>query len=223
MNLEQLIQQFRIDAHDLQPPPFCEPEWVAAWLTEAQAEAAIRGRLLFEAADPAICEIAVTAGVATYPLHNSLYELEHLRFKATGSTTSDRVHLKTREELDHIRPDWRDRTDSRPRFAIQDDTRITLVDRPSVDGTLFVEGYRVPLKPLVNDSDKPEINEAHHRHLVHWALHKAFSVPDGELFDPNRSTLSERAFTAYFGPSPDADLRRATRSDAPQTNKVFLA
>ena len=65
MNLEQLIQQFRIDAHDLQTPPFCEPEWVAAWLTEAQAEAAIRGRLLFEAADPAICEIAVTAGVAT--------------------------------------------------------------------------------------------------------------------------------------------------------------
>ena len=222
MNLEQLIQQFRIDARDLQTPPFCEPEWVAAWLTEAQAEAAIRGRLLFEAADPAICEIAVTAGVATYPLHKSLYELEHLRFKATGSTTSDRVHLKTREELDHIRPDWRDRTDSRPRFAIQDDTRITLVDRPSVDGTLFVEGYRVPLKPLVNDSDKPEINEAHHRYLVHWALHKAFSVPDSELFDPNRSTLSERAFTAYFGSRPDSDLRRSTRHDEVQTIKAFM-
>lgn len=222
MNLEQLIQQFRIDAHDLQTPPFCEPEWVAAWLTDAQAEAAIRGRLLFEAADPAICEIAVTAGVATYPLHNSLYELEHLRFKATGSTTSDRVHLKTREELDRIRPDWRDRTDSRPRFAIQDDTRITLVDRPSVDGTLFVEGYRVPLRPLVNDSDKPEINEAHHRYLVHWALHKAFSVPDGEIFDPNRSTLSERAFTAYFGSRPDSDLRRSTRHDEVQTIVAYV-
>lgn len=222
MNLEQLIQQFRIDADDLQAPPFWESEWVAAWLTEAQAEAAIRGRLLFEAADPAICEIAVTAGVATYPLHNSLYELEHLRFKATGSTTSDRVHLKTREELDHIRPDWRDRTDSRPRFAIQDDTRITLVDRPSVDGTLFVEGYRVPLKPLVNDSDKPEINEAHHRYLVHWALHRAFSKPDADAHDPARAAVEETKFTAYFGSRPDSDLRRSTRHDEVQTIKAFM-
>lgn len=223
MNLEQLIQQFRIDADDLQAPPFWESEWVAAWLTEAQAEAAIRGRLLFEAADPAICEIAVTAGVATYPLHKSLYELKHLRFKATGSTTSDRVHLKTSEELDHIRPDWRDRTDSRPRFAIQDDTRITLVDRPSADGTLFVEGYRLPLKALANDNDKPEIHEAHHRHLVYWALHRAFSKPDSEAIDKDRAALAEDAFTDYFGPRPDADLRRSTRHDEVQTNKVFWA
>lgn len=222
MNLEQLIGQFRIDADDLvADPPLWKDEWIAAWLTEAHAEAAIRGRLLFEASDPAICEIAVTAGTATYPLHKSLYELEHLRFKATGATTSDRVHLKTREELDRIRPGWRDRTDSRPCFAIQDDTRITLVDRPSVAGTLYVEGYRLPLRALANDNDKPEINEAHHRHLVHWALHRAFSKPDADTFDPGRAATAEAAFTGYFGQRPDADLRRSTRSDEVQTNKVF--
>ena len=223
MNLEQLIQQFRVDADDLVQPYLWPDEWVAPWLAEAVSEAAVRGRLLFEAADPAICEIAVTAGVATYPLHKSLYELEHLRFKATGSTTSDRVHLKTREELDHIRPDWRDRTDSRPRFAIQDDTRITLVDRPSVDGTLFVEGYRVPLNPLANDNDKPEINQAHHRHLVHWALYRAFSKPDADGADPTKAARAEANFTKYFGIAPDADLRRSTRSDEVQTNKAFWA
>ncbi|MBT9513274.1 MAG: hypothetical protein IV104_13085 [Acidovorax sp.] len=222
MNLEQLIGQFRIDADDLVTnPPLWEDEWIAAWLTEAQIEAVVRGRLLFEAADPAICEIAVTAGVSTYPLHKSLYELEHLRFEAMGATTSDRVHLKTREELDRVRPDWRDRSDSRPRFAIQDDTRITLVDRPSISGTLFVEGYRLPLKSLANDNDKPEINEAHHRHLVYWALHRAFSKPDADAFDPTRAATEEAKFTAYFGPRPDSDLRRSTRGDEQQTNKVF--
>ena len=224
MNLEQLIEQFRIDADDLVPNPYLwEDEWIAAWLTEAQSQAAIRGRLLFEASDTAICEIPVTAGVATYPLHKALYELEHLRFKATGSTTSDRVHLKTREELDRIRPGWRDRTDSHPCFAIQDDTRITLVDRPSVAGTLFVEGYRVPLRALVNDNDKPEINEAHHLQLVHWALYRAFSKPDADGRDPGRAAAAETAFTAYFGPLPDADLRRSTRHDEVQTNKSFFA
>lgn len=222
MNLEQLTAQFRIDADDLVPNPYLwDAEWIAAWLTEAQSQAAIRARLLYEAADPAICEIAVTAGVATYPLHKSLYELEHLRFKPAGSDRSERVHLKTREELDRIRPGWRDRTSTQPCYAIQDDTRITLVDRPSVAGTLYVEGYRVPLRALANDNDKPEINEAHHIHLVQWALHRAFSKPDADTRDPGRAAAAEAKFTAYFGPLPDADMRRSTRHDEVQTNKIF--
>jgi hypothetical protein len=35
--------------------------------------------------------------------------------------------------------------------------------------------------------------------------------------------MAEAAFTAYFGPRPDSNLRRSTRSDVPQTNKVFWA
>ena len=220
MNLEQLTAQFRVDADDLTEPYFWNAEWIAAWLTEAQAEAAIRGRLLYEAANPDVCTVAVTAGAATYPLHKSLYELVHLRFQATGAATSSVLSIKAREELDRIRPGWRDETGT-PRHAIQDDTRITLVPRPELAGTLHIEGYRVPLKPLENDTDKPEIHEAHHRHLVHWALHRAFSKPDSETIDPQRAAAAEAAFTRYFGPSPDADLRRSTRHDEVQTNKAF--
>ena len=220
MNLEQLIQQFRVDADDLTEPHFWDAEWIAAWLTEAQAEAAIRGRLLYEADNAAVCQIAVAANAATHDLHKSLFELVHLRFQATGATTSSVVTIKAREELDRIRPGWRDETGT-PRHAVQDDTRITLVPRPELAGTLHVEGYRVPLKALENDTDKPELHEAHHRHLVHWALHRAFSKPDSETIDPQRAATAEAAFTRYFGPSPDADLRRSTRHDEVQTNKAF--
>ena len=220
MNLEQLIQQFRIDADDLTEPHFWDAEWIATWLTEAQAEAAIRGRLLYEAANAAVCQIAVAANTATHDLHKSLFELVHLRFQATGATTSSVLTIKAREELDRIRPGWRDETGT-PRHAVQDDTRITLVPRPELAGTLHVEGYRVPLKALENDTDKPELNESHHRHLVHWALHRAFSKPDADGFDTTRASSAEAAFTRYFGPRPDSNLRRATRSDVPQTNKVF--
>ena len=85
MNLEQLIAQFRIDADDLVQPYLWPDEWVAPWLTEAVSEAAVRGRLLYEAAGPAICEIAVTAGTATYPLHASLYELATLNRRLASS------------------------------------------------------------------------------------------------------------------------------------------
>jgi hypothetical protein len=223
MNLEQLIQQFRVDSDDtVTNPPLWGNEWIAAWLTEAQAEAAIRGRLLYEAANPLVCEIAVAVDVTTYTLHKSIYEIGHLRFKAAGASRSERVHLISREELDRIWPDWRDEQGT-PEYAIQDDTRITLAPRPTEAGTLHLEGYRVPLKALANDTDKPEINEAHHRHLVHWALHRAFSKPDAETIDPTRAAMAEAAFTAYFGARPDSNLRRATRSDVPQTNKVFWA
>ena len=87
---------------------------------------------------------------------------------------------------------------------------------------LHVEAYRLPLVPMAAPADpddpaavwpSPEIHEAHHEHLIQWALHKAFSVPDSELFDPERSMLAERAFTAYFGLLPDSDMRRQTRED----------
>ena len=221
MTLEQLIQQFRVDADDLTEPHFWDAEWIATWLTEAQAEAAIRKRLLYEASNPAVCQIAVAANAATHDLHKSLFELVHLRFQATGAATSSVLSIKAREELDRIRPGWRDETGT-PRHAIQDDTRITLVPRPEVAGTLHIEGYRVHLKALENDTDKPEIHEAHHRHLVHWALHRAFTKPDSETIDPTRAATAEAAFTRYFGPSPDADLRRSTRHDEVQTNKAFF-
>ena len=220
MNLEQLTAQFRVDADDLTEPHFWAPEWIATWLTEAQAEASIRKRLLYEASNPAVCQIAVAANTATHDLHKSLFELVHLRFQATGATTSSVLTIKAREELDRIRQGWRDETGT-PRHAIQDDTRITLVPRPELAGTLHLEGYRVPLKALENDTDKPELNEAHHRHLVHWALHRAFSKPDSETIDPQRAATAEAEFTRYFGPRPDADLRRSTRHDEVQTNKAF--
>ena len=222
MTLEDLIRRFRIDATDTVPNPYLfADEWIADWLSDAEQEAAIRGRLLYEADNTAVCEIAVAVGVTSYPLHASLYELVEPRFQATGETRSKPLYLTTREELTRARPDWRNDEAGAPCYIIQDDSRITLWPRPDVTGTVKLEGYRLPMKAMESDSDKPEINAAHHRHLVHWALHRAFSRPDAETIDPQRAALAEQAFTRYFGLRPDSDLRRATRSDEPQTTKVF--
>ena len=220
MNLEQLIQQFRVDSDDMQSPPLWESEWIAAWLTEAQDEAAIRGRLLMDDYTPALTQIPVTAGVSSYALHPKLYEIAVIDFVPEVGYVQP-VYLTSREKLDRDRNGWRNEPAGVPCSAIQTDTRLRLVPVPSVNGTLRLEAYRLPLKALVNDNDKPEIHEAHHRHLVHWALHRAFSKPDSEAIDKDRAALAEAAFTDYFGPRPDSDLRRSTRSDEVQTNKVF--
>ena len=216
MTLEDLIRRFRVLAKDVAQPHHADDQDVTDWINDAQAQACVRGRLLVAEGDPLLCQIALMPGQSTYPLHRSLYELIDLRI-ATPAGEVRKVVLKSREWLDAELPDWRDY----PRkacFAVQNDTSLRLVGLIESGEVLHLEAYRLPLKKLADDMDKPEIHEAHHEHLIQWALHKAFSVPDSELFDPNRSVLSERAFTSYFGLLPDSDMRRSTREDVVHHN-----
>lgn len=222
MNVEGLIQQFRIDADDTVVRYRASDEAVMGWLNEAEQEACLRGRLLHESARPEVCQIAVKAGTAHYPLHAALYEIDYLAFKPAGDTRRGPVKLVSREELDRIKPMWRERT-GRPDYAIQSDTGIRLAFTPDAAGTLFLEGFRLPLSVFTHEGNEPEINPAHHAKLVHWALHRAFSVPDSETIDPTRAQLAERAFTAYFGLRPDANLRRASRHDVAHHNQAHWA
>lgn len=221
MTRDDLIKQFRTLAQDTAQPYLFSNEQVGAWLTEAESEAAIRGRLLHESANPAICEISMSAGEAVYPLHPALYEVTHLSTRLGGEVRREPLALVSTEHLDESLADWRDRI-GRPRYAIQTDTSLRLVPTPDQAGAVLLECYRLPLKELgAAGNNKPEIHLAHHAYLVQWALHKAFSIPDAETFDPNRSALAERAFTAYFGLRPDSDLRRMTRHDEPHHNKLW--
>ena len=68
MNLEQLIAQFRVDAHDTETPHLFDDKWVAGWLTEAVAEAAkdldaayvIGGAQIYEAFLPFVDVMHIT-------------------------------------------------------------------------------------------------------------------------------------------------------------------
>jgi hypothetical protein len=218
MTLDELTKDFRTTAQDKVEPYLFEQPDVARWLIEAEQEACIRGRLLHDSS----FEIDIAAGEAVYPLSQALYEIDHLGLLEAGSTERSPVKLVSREWLDDNMPGWRDRSDI-PRFAIQSDNSIRLVPTPRLGGTLKLEGYRLPVRGLTADkSSKPEINPAHHRHLVNWALHRAFSVPDSETLDLGRADAALAAFTAYFGDRPDSDLRRITRQDVEHHNKAWV-
>ena len=217
----ELLASFRVDTQDLGDPQLWADEDFYRWLSEAEAEAAIRGRLLHESASPAVCQIAVAAGASRYALHKVLFELDHIAFRLAGATERTPLRLTSTEELDRTRPDWRDETGT-PELAIQGDTSLRLVPTPDADGALLLEGYRLPMKELtVEDCQKLEINAAHHRHLLGWVLHRAYGIQDADTFDPNRSAKSLAAFTEYFGARPDSDLRRTTREDVEHHNKAF--
>ena len=223
MTLGELIASFREDASDTVEPFLWEAEHVIRWLNEAQDEATIRGRLLLDDSTLAVTMIVVQAGKASYQLHPKVYEIAYLHWQPGAASSRGRtVKLVSREWLDDKRPGWRNNAHSNDAFAIQTERALRLVPTPQEDGTLTLEAYRLPIKVLANDSDKPEIHEAHHAYLVHWALHRAFSKPDSDGFDSQRAATAERAFTDYFGSRPDSDLRRSTRHDEPQVNVVHI-
>lgn len=229
MTLEDLIRRFRSLAKDRAEPYRASDEDVVDWLNDAHQQACVRGRLIVAENDPVLCQIALQPGQAAYPLHGSLYEFINIRLLATSGRERT-IMLKTREWLDAELHDWR----SYPReacYAIQTDTGLRLVGRIDAGDVLHLEAYRLPLvrMELANPDDpqapkaSPEIHEAHHEHLIQWALHRAFSVPDSELFDPSRASIAEQAFTAYFGILPDAGMRRETRHDVTHHTVGYLA
>lgn len=221
MTLEDLIRRFRVLAGDIEDPPFWSNEDVANWLSDGQVQACVRGRLLREDENNSVCRIALEPGRQVYKLHRSVYELLDLRIIASTSGRSRPLKLVTREWLNAEMPDWRDC--NRPaQFAIQDENSLRLVGNIDDGDVLHLECYRLPMAPLEDESDEPEIHIAHHEHLIDWALFKAYSVPDADAFDPTRAKMAEDAFTRYFGLQPDSDMRRATRQDVQHYVRAIL-
>lgn len=223
MTLAELIAQFRVDADDLVEGYLASDVQVTSWLNEAEEEAALRARLIHDADTEAVCSIAVTAGTAAYTLHAAVFQVTKALFTPAGETDPIDLTLTDRIELDRIRPSWRTLTEE-PRDLMVEETKVRFGCIPDTNGTLALEVYRGPLAPMALGSDStatPEIAGLHHRHMVHWALHRHYARPDAEIHDPGRSKKEEDAFTAIFGIRPDADMRRSFKANRPQFNKAI--
>ena len=221
MKLAELIKRFRVLAHDNVQPYFTEDEALTAWLNDAVSEAAIRGRLIHAANEPLVCEVTLTTNQSEYALHESLYELSRVWYAPTDGRGQCLALCSTETLDEHYHDDWRSMIGN-PVFAVQKDTTIQIVPTPEYPAKLKLEGYRLPLTDMVLPDDAPEIHKAHHVYLIQWALHKAFSVPDTEFFDAERSAIALEDFENYFGLRPDSDLRRITREDKPHVAESFM-
>ena len=218
MTLAELIASFRADADDLVSPYLWSAPDLTRWANEAEQEAALRANLLFDASTQAVCQIAIVAGTTSYALHAKVHDVEHARIiDAAGNVT--KLAILDRIELERIRPDWRYETRP-PRALVRYDGRIEVDCIPDASYTLRLEVHRLPMTDMAADASTPEISAVHHRHLVHWMLHRAYARPDSETRDPGKSASAEAEFSKMFGRRPDADLRRAQQANRPQINKA---
>ena len=221
MTLGELMAVFRSFVGDSSKPFIFEDELVKMWLNEAVDEACVRSLLIKDWSTTAVCNIAITAGTSTYSTHASIINITRAELFAAGDaeTDGDVLGQVTEHYLDANEAGWRTRTE-RPVFFIHHDTKIRFGCLPETDGTLKLEVNRLPLAPMALTTDAPEFAAKHHRHLVAWALHRAFSIPDTEVIDPARSARSEAEFTRMFGLRMDATIRRDDETDVPHRNQA---
>lgn len=225
MKTSDLIRAFRVATDDLeQEYLFKDPE-VLEWLSEAEDEAAIRKKLLFEGSDPAMCEIAVEPGIQTYKLHPRWHLVTAAALLNDGCSARDRVplSLRSREDLDQSWPGWRFDDCRGPRAIALQDGSLEVAGRIERAGVLHLHGYRLPMQPMdLEQRDRgPEIHAVHHRHLIDWALFRAYSVPDTEGLNPGQAQRALDRFEAYFGIRVDGDLRRDATADQPHRNALW--
>ena len=212
MRREALRRRVRLLAQDTTLPYLWQDEDIDDWLNEAQQEAAIRARLLraTPASHPALCEYTMAAGETAITVPDQLYEISHQEWNAGGERRP--LKLVSREWMDTTLPGWRASPAAEPDYLVQDRQALEVVPAPSTDGAVLIEGYRLP-EPMELDADEPRIPLAHHIHLVQWALHIGYSLPDAETLNPGKSQTAEAEFTRYFGARPGAYLRADTRNN----------
>jgi hypothetical protein len=211
VKLKELEALYRFDASDNAVPPFLSSHDVARLFTEAEREACERADLIREADDATICQIPIAIGQPQFELDDRIVRVTAAFFTPDGCDPLPLRLIVDRRQLDGIRPRWR--TDScPPKELLIERSHARLASLPDAAGVVSLECFRRPNRPLAKPDDEPEIDETHHRFLVHWVLKRAFSRPDSDLMNPGGATAAEDAFNAHFGLRVDFDQRQASEA-----------
>jgi len=224
MTLAELRAFVREQAQDNLEPYFLSDAALNGHLNEAEEEACIRAKLLYDASKA----VTLVADQAVYPLDEAALSARFFlfdRFALSGNNYRV-LHATTLHSMDCEHPGWEDAASGIPEYVLMDQApnSVTLWPTPSavVSGDVVrLRGFRLPLAAMSADGDEPEVDAAYHRYLADWALHRFFSVSDADMFDLGRAGRHLAAFESRFGVRPSAELqslmaRRETFSVKPR-------
>jgi hypothetical protein len=218
MKRQDISDAFRTEADDNRTPPLFSDDEVETYINEAQEEACIRTKLIFDRTDESICHIDINPSDLTYDISDKIHEIRFAQLVDADGAVSD-LEIIDRDELDRRRPDWRIETD-KPTAIVHEDKTIQIDCTADAAYTIQLEVYRLP-KPLESEASVPEINAIHHRFLVDWVLYRAFSKPDADLYNPGKAQEAHDRFEKHFGERPDATMRKRDNANLPHRVKAY--
>lgn len=206
MTLDELIVAFRSESFDGEEPYLWSDEEIASYLSDAEREACLRARLIYDESSADVAILAVNSEQSWIELHPVVLRV------VRAILESGRCPLAQTDpsELDRMFHGWEAEIGTPRRYFVAG-SRLRLIPSPAAADTLHLSVYRMPIASLTTDDPyaEPEIPASHHVGLLRWALYRAYSKRDAEAFDPSRAAIYLNQFEREFGPRPSA---RASRS-----------
>lgn len=214
MDASDIIKLYRLRADDAVFPYHTSDDDLVMMIAEAEEEACIRARLIFDESSAA-CSIPLVAGVGRYALDPTVFDIDRVRF-----IRADGVEFNTtRAGMGEMVAADRSITGRPYKFAHTEDSAITVWPTPDANslGTLKLSVYRTPLYPVMATDDPLEIHERWYSYLVDWLLYRVYGQKDTELRDDMRSAEAYARFESRFGVRRPADIMRQHREKRPVT------
>lgn len=177
------------------------PDWlITSYANDAENEACRRARLIVDSTSMSntniICSIDIVAGTSVYVFDPRIIFIRRAKLVSASKPLGKAPFW----ELDEHYPNWDTKTGTVDRVVTGMDTgSIRLFRIPVANDTLHLTVVRLPLRPMSQHQDEPEINDRFHRSLVYWIKHKAYNNTDSELFDKNRADVHLALFEQEFG------------------------
>lgn len=218
MEAAELVAEYRRRADDKSEPYHTSDPDALKFAAEAEREASIRAKLLFDASTSEVVEYAVSPGQAEIALSPLVFIIDAASIE-TGSGQSYGLDLTG---LDAIRahPGWLTARGRPQQLAHMERNIARLYPVPTQAGKIRLAVYRLPLYPIEEMDDEPEIAEEHHDGLIDWMLYRTWSAKDSEQEDPQRADRALADFTARFGERPTASVMRRHRERRRVTTRM---
>lgn len=216
MQLKQMLEIFRAELNDVQEPYLWQDSELVHYLNQAVQEACERALLIEDRSTPAVCQVAVQAGLDAYNLHPSV-------LKVKRATYEGRLLTETSvEAMDAESGNWEARTGQPTRFILEAPmgvraARLRLVPTPAQAGLASLTVYRGALKLLQAQclTGEPEVPVSLRDGLKHWVYRCALLKNDADTQDAVRATEHEGIFASIFGAKVDANTARKRRDRKP--------
>lgn len=203
MDSTALLALFRADVRDEAAPYLWSDAEIYSYINDAQRMfCRLQGGIAD--ASSAVTQLSVTAADVFVPISPLILKLREARRESDGRD----LELLNFEDMQSQRPV--DDYGYRAGFRIDNTTgtvkaivlgmeqnKIRLVHIPDEDQTISLIVYRMPLLTIAGAGQSLEIDEHHHRHLLHWMKHLAHQKQDAETYDRGRAEQFRDAFLAY--------------------------
>lgn len=212
MDSTELYNAFRSDVVDVEAPYLWSDEEVFGYMNEAQIAFCRFAYGIADVTTEEVVAVPLVAGEEFSPLHPAIMNIREARLMSTGREIAIRNLFDAGAASDDYGL-FLASNEHRPGpvrgmvIGEQDDV-CRWVGIPEADDEVRLSVYRLPVKDIVGEGQTFEIRREHHRTLLYWMKHLAYTKQDAETFDRAKAQENELRFRATCQEARDEWERR---------------